>query len=112
MSALAADSILVQQRLDAEVAASRERFAALLATLPAAARPLLLPLAPPAIVVKEYRIRCDLRITTDRAVGFSLVAAPVNLGYCALYETTASEQCSFTIEVVPLPIPLSIATQR
>lgn len=103
MSALAADSVLVQQRLDAGVAASREQFAALLATLPESARSLLLPLAPPGIAVTEYRIRCDLRITTARSIGFSLVAAPINAGYSALYRTTASEQSSFTIEVLAAP---------
>ena len=107
--ALAADCILVQQRLDAGASASREQFAVLLATLPESARSLLLPLAPPGMFITEYRIRCDLRITRSHSVEFSLTAAPINTGYSALYGTTASEQSSFAIEVraVPTPAPLS-----
>ena len=109
VAALATDSILVQQRLDAGVAASREQFAALLATLPESARSLLLPLAPPGIVVTEYRVRCELNLTTTRAVGLSLVVAPLNAGYSALYGTTSCERSSFTIEVLAVPAQASFS---
>lgn len=103
VSALAADSVLVQQRLDATVSDLREQFAALLATTPEPTRSLLLPLAPAGIRVTDYQISCSLRMTAKRSVGVSLVAAPINAGYRTLYGSTTAEESSLRVEVRAVP---------
>lgn len=103
VSALAADCVLVQKQLDAAVIRRREAFAALLAAVPQDVQSLLMPLAPAGLTVAEYRIDCTLRVTTARSVSLSLVAAPINVGYHALYGTTAAEQSSVSIEVRAVP---------
>jgi hypothetical protein len=101
--ALARDAVVTQMRLDEGVAERRARFAAALSALPEPARRALLPLAPPAIVVSEHRVTCALRVSTARSLSFSLVAKPINAGYCALYGVTEAERCSLTIEVKQAP---------
>lgn len=103
VSTLAADSVLVQQRLDATVSDLREQFAALLAAAPESTRSLLLSLAPPGILVRDYQISCSLRMTARRSVSFSLIAAPINAGYRALYGSTAAEESSLRVEVSAAP---------
>lgn len=103
VSALAADSVLIQQRLDAKVSDLREQFAALLATTPEAARSLLLPLAPTGIQVTDYQVGCSLRVTAKRSVSFSLVAAPINSSYKTLYGSNTTEESSLRVEVRAIP---------
>ena len=103
VSTLAADSILVQQRLDATARDLREQFAELLATTPEATRSLLLPLAPAGIRVTDYQVSCSLRMTTRRSGSFSLVAAPINAGYRTLYGSTTEEESSLLVEVRAAP---------
>lgn len=103
VSALAADSVLIQQRLDAQVSDLREQFAALLATTPEAARSLLLPLAPTGIQVTDHQVSCSLRVTAKRSVSFSLVAAPINSSYKTLYGSTTTEESSLRVEVRAIP---------
>jgi hypothetical protein len=103
--ALARDSVLLQQRLDAEAAASRERFAALLASVPQPARGLLLPLRPNQLIVQRHDVTCSLRVATSRTIAFELSVKPINVGFAALYETTTTEQASLSIEVRSVSTP-------
>lgn len=112
VTALATDTVRVQQLLDAATAVSREQFAALLAAAPAEIRSLLLPLAPPGLVVTEHHITCTLRTASARSVGFSLLVAPIHLGYAALYDTTTSEQCKLSVEVRATPSPISSSSKH
>jgi hypothetical protein len=97
--ALARDGITIQRKLDAAAAAQDERFAAMLAAVPEPARPLLLPLLPAHLRLKEHHVECSLRVTTARSIEFSLVARPINLGFAALYGTTAAESCTLSVAV-------------
>lgn len=99
VSALAADSVLIQQRLDAAAAQSRERFAAQLVGLPEAAQRLLMPLAPDGLRISEYRVSCSLRITTRNDSTLALAAAPLTAAYRLLHEVSAQEESRLAIEV-------------
>lgn len=103
MSALAADSLRIQQKLDAAAMQSRAQFAALLEAVPPGVRSLLAPLAPAGLRLTEYRVDCTLRVTAARSTAFSLVAAPINAGYHALYGTTITEQSTLSVEVRAVP---------
>lgn len=103
VSALAADSILIQRRMDQVTASQRERFAALLAAAPPPVRSLLLPLFPPTQLVKSHTVSCSLRMTKTHSTSGSIMVSPINLGHALLYETSQSEQSSLTIEVRSVP---------
>ncbi len=103
VSALAADSILIQQRMDQVTASQRERFAALLAAAPPPVRSLLLPLVPPTQLVQSHTVSCSLRMTKTHSTSGSIMVSPINLGHALLYETSQSEQSSLTIEVRSVP---------
>jgi hypothetical protein len=105
--ALARDSILIQDRLDAAAAADETRFAALLASVPEPSRPLLMPLAPSRLQLTEHHVQCTLRIASSRSLSFSLAVRPLNLGFSVLYGKSAAEESSLSIAVrsVPLATP-------
>lgn len=96
---LARDGVLIQRKLDATAAVEEARFTALLAAVPEPARPLLLPLAPARLRLKEHHVECTLRVGTALSIEFSLAARPINLGFAALYGTTESESSSLSVEV-------------
>ncbi len=101
--ALARDAVLVQERLDAEIAAQREQFARDLAALPEAVRPLAADLAPRGIQITEHTARAALRVSLTRSVEGRIVARPLNLGYAALHRTTRAEQAALRVEVRQAP---------
>lgn len=96
---LALDSVRIQQRLDAAAAQSRERFAALLASVPEQARGFLMPLLPPSLAVKQHNVTCTLRVSTERSLAFELAVKPVNLGLAVLYGSTVDKESSLSVEV-------------
>ncbi len=103
VAALAADSILIQRRMDQVTELQRERFVALLAATPDLVRSLLLPLVPPTQLVKSHTVSCSLRMTKTHSASGSIMVSPINLGHALLYETSPSEQSSLTIEVQSIP---------
>ena len=110
MLALTRDSLLIQQRLDAEYAARCAQFTALLAQTPPAVRSLLMPMVPTRLVVKEHDITCRLRIQTSRSIGFELGIKALNLGMAVLYGTTATEEATLSVEVRSVFTPDTVTT--
>jgi hypothetical protein len=103
VSALAADVVRVQERLDAAHAEEQARFVELLAALPESGRSLVLPLLPRRLAVTEHRVSCSVRVATSRGASLSLRIAAVNAGFEQLYKTTKAETSTLTIEVASTP---------
>lgn len=101
--ALARDGIAIQRKLDEAAAAQDERFLAMLAGVPESARPLLMPLLPSRLVVKQHHVTCTMRVNTAQSVEFSLVAKPINLGFAVLYGKSEAESSSLSVVVSAVP---------